>query len=217
VIQAARQTSVLGRTYSTVVVASHSYGSAVAALEAVRYHDISGFIMTGLTNVPSLVAYSDFVANSEPAMEDPRLRRQVGNDPLYITSKPGSRAHLFFSSKDTGSRVLQYDEQNKNVDTLTEFVTPFTFVAETKLITAPVLLADGQDDYFMCAQGGGLAVANCANSTTLRESESLFFSPAADLHAFVLPGAGHSINLELNARQWFTAAAAWLGNTFPGH
>jgi pimeloyl-ACP methyl ester carboxylesterase len=214
VIQAARHGDVLGRTYPSVVVTGHSYGTAVVYLEAARYHDVDGLIATGLTNTPSAIAYADFVAHTQLAMQDPRLRRQVGTDPAYITTQPSSRAHLFFPPG-TDPRVLQYDETIKNVDTLTEFATPFSFVAETRLIDAPVLLAVGEKDYFMCAQGGALAAADCPDAAALRAGQSVFFGPAAQLEAFVLPGAAHSINFAPNAARWYDAAASWLRTRFP--
>jgi pimeloyl-ACP methyl ester carboxylesterase len=214
VIQAARHGDVLGHTYPSVVVAGHSYGTAVVYLEAARYHDADGLIATGLTNTPSAIAYADFVAHTQPATQDPRLRRQVGTDPLYITTQPSSRAHLFFPPG-TDPRILQYDETIKNVDTLTEFATPFSFVAETRLIDAPVLLAVGEKDYFMCAQGGALAAADCSDAAALRDSQLVFFGPAAQLETYVLPGAAHSINFAPDTARWYAAAASWLNARFP--
>jgi hypothetical protein len=65
----------------------------------------------------------------------------------------------------------------------------------------------GQDDALNCnATAPGLS---CANSAAIMARESANYSPQACLRAFVLPGAGHSINLHPDAPEWFAVADTW--------
>lgn len=47
----------------------------------------------------------------------------------------------------------------------------------------------------------------------LAQQERPYFSPAARLHTYVLPGAGHCINLAPNTRLYQAAVASWLDRT----
>ena len=71
----------------------------------------------------------------------------------------------------------------------------------------PVLLALGQDDRLFCSPDLGFS---CADSSAIIARESLDYNlQTTCLEAFVLPNAGHDINLHPNARDWFTAASDW--------
>ena len=70
--------------------------------------------------------------------------------------------------------------------------------------TVPVLLAVGQQDMLFCD-----ATVSCADSRAILAREAGDFSSAACLEAYVLPTAGHSLNLHLNAQSWFAAASDW--------
>ena len=75
----------------------------------------------------------------------------------------------------------------------------------SSLITAPVMVVNGSLDRLSC----GPAYAICADSTTLQAAEAAFFSPAARLRTFVLPGSGHSVNLARNTAQYHAAVSDW--------
>ena len=51
--------------------------------------------------------------------------------------------------------------------------------------------------------------AGCSWTEARRRSESPYYSAAANLHTFVLPGYGHSINYAPNAPDYFRAVAQW--------
>jgi hypothetical protein len=71
----------------------------------------------------------------------------------------------------------------------------------------PTLIATGQDDFIFCG-----ALTPCTSAGVVRAREAPNFSPAACLSTYVLPGAGHDINLERNAPDWFAAADRWVGD-----
>lgn len=77
---------------------------------------------------------------------------------------------------------------------------------DTSRITVPVLLAVGQRDPIMCGPLG----TNCSTSAAFLHAEAPFYgTPGACLQAYVLPDAGHVINLSLNARDFFGVATRW--------
>jgi hypothetical protein len=68
-----------------------------------------------------------------------------------------------------------------------------------------VLSAVGGYDSLMC----GANATNCSSASALLAAEAPFYSRAACLEAYVLPGAGHDINLHLDAQKFFAVAARW--------
>ena len=55
----------------------------------------------------------------------------------------------------------------------------------------------------------GIGADDCSDSAAFLRSEGPFYPPGACLQAFVLPRAGHDLNLSLNARSFFGVAARW--------
>jgi hypothetical protein len=100
--------------------------------------------------------------------------------------------------------VVATDEQLKQTATDGEVATVTNGNLETRDITAPVLVAVGQTDALFCN-----ATLSCADSQAVLARESGDFTAAACLDAYVLPSAGHSINLHLNAPDWFAATRDW--------
>ena len=68
----------------------------------------------------------------------------------------------------------------------------------------PVLLVVGQDDLLNCGPA-----LSCASASAVLSREAPDYGPAAEVRAYVLPGAGHDVNLAPNAPRWFRAAIRW--------
>ena len=212
VIQAARN-GTFGTRFPRVIVASHSMGTAVAWREAAAYHDVNGLIATGNTHHQSLLGTLRAVAGVYPAFMDPRFAH-AGLDPGYLTTRPGARAELFYNAADADPGVIALDEKTKDTVTATYLATYFLedVDADTARINVPVLIALGQDDGLMCV---GIGADDCTSSSALARNEAPYYGHNACLRAFVLPGAGHDLNLSLNARSFFSVAARWA-NTWVG-
>jgi pimeloyl-ACP methyl ester carboxylesterase len=205
VIQAARDGSA-GTSFSRVILVSHSMGTALAWNEAASYHDVNGLIATGNVHVPSLLTAVPAVATLAPAFLDPKFA-SAGLDPGYLTTRPGTRGSDFYNAADADPAVIAVDESLKDTVTATFLATYFVedINLDTSRIQVPVLIAVGQDDSIMCGTGG----TNCSTSAALLNAEAPFYSPAACLQSYVLPGAGHDLNLSLNAQSFFGVAARW--------
>ncbi|HEX4102672.1 MAG TPA: alpha/beta hydrolase, partial [Pseudonocardiaceae bacterium] len=87
----------------------------------------------------------------------------------------------------------------------------FDFLGPTSRgINVPVLLAVGEKDVIFC----GFVARDCSSAEALRKGEAPYFSPAAELSTYVLPGSGHSIALHKNAGEYREATRAWLRARF---
>jgi hypothetical protein len=76
----------------------------------------------------------------------------------------------------------------------------------------PVLLALGAEDELMCGAGA----TDCTSAATVRATNAPFFPASPGFDTFVLPNAGHAMNLARNAPEWFAFAAAWVHSAVGG-
>jgi pimeloyl-ACP methyl ester carboxylesterase len=201
-----------GVRFDRVVIAGHSVGSGIVAVEAATYHDVDGVILTGITHVPSVPALTTGAGTGlEPASLDPRF---AGADPAYFVTKPGARAGLFYAKKDSDPRVIAADEAIKDAVSAPGMATVAVFgivLPATANITVPVLQAVGANDVLFC---GVLALHDCSTAASLRAREAPYYGAAASLTTYVLPGAGHSLALHENAADYRDATRAWLTTRF---
>lgn len=199
-----------GMRFDRVVIVGHSVGSGIVAAEASTYHDVDGVLLTGITHIPSLPGIGLGAAlGLQPAFTDPQLAGDH-SDPLYFTTKPGARAHLFYNAADADPNVIAADEATKDQVSVPGMGTVAVFgivLPATAGITVPVFQAVGSDDALFC---GTFALRDCSSAGTLRAQEAPYYSPAAQLTTYVLPGAGHSLALHKNAADYRDATRAWL-------
>lgn len=216
VIDALRAGQLPGGAARGVVGVGHSYGSAVVYHEAATYHDVDAIVPSGATHLISGLAVSRIaLAATQPAVLDPRTRgRTPPQDPGYVTTRPGTRA--VFHARDVDPAVLAEDERTASTGTPTELATIAQYEVDTTRVRVPVLLAVGDEDQVMCAQQGDIAITDCRSAADLKRSEQAFF-PRAALSAYVLPDAGHDINLAPRSHEWFAAVAGWLTAVIPAH
>jgi pimeloyl-ACP methyl ester carboxylesterase len=213
VVGALRAGRVGGARFTKVVLAGHSLGSIIVADEAATYHDVDGVILTGFTNYPS-VEFAAGLATAQvviPAqLASPKFARQPLGD---LSTPPGGRARWFYDTSDANPAVIAEDDATESVITAGEMASlaPPLVLPETNLINVPVLLAQGQNDIiFACV------LTTCHNAALLRSTEGPRFTAAPSLDTFVLPGAGHDINLSRNRTQFFHVATAWVTSHVAG-
>ncbi len=212
VVQAARGGSIPGGPYAKVLMVGHSYGSAIAWQEDTTYNDVDGIISSGLGHL--LGNLQGLGTSLQPALLDPRLAPKVGLDAGYLTTLPGTRGSLFYNASDTDPAVVANDEATKGLVSATELSTIPLFEVASLGVTGPMFMVMGQADGFFCLQGGKGGLDDCATNQTLYNSEAPFF-PLANMDTYVLPNAGHDINGELNAGDWYAQAAAWATSHVP--
>ncbi|OOC08127.1 alpha/beta hydrolase [Amycolatopsis azurea] len=206
VIQAIRHGDV-GSRFDKVILGGHSLGSAITVLEAGTYHDVDGVLITGLAhhiNPPgALIILGSFI----PVALDP-VMSQLGLDPTYLTTQPGTRYAAFHAPGPDVLEMTAYDEATKDVvapGELLDAAALATVLPYTRLITVPVLVVLGGGDSGLC----GPLATDCTSSAGLLQSEAPYYSAAARLRTYVLPGYGHSINYAPNAPDYHQAVTQW--------
>jgi pimeloyl-ACP methyl ester carboxylesterase len=212
IVSDARSGTIPGGPYDKVLLVGHSFGTAIAWQEDALFNDVDGIIASDLGHL--LGNIQGLGTSTVPALLDPRLEQYVGLDVGYVTTTPGSRDELFYKDSDTDPAVLSYDEATKGIGSATELGTIPLYEVASLGVHAPMLMVMGQYDGFFCLQAGKLGLDNCATPNTLYASEKPFF-PNSDMQTYVLPGAGHDINTELNASAWYDEAANWAISHVP--
>ncbi len=205
VVQAARS-GALGTAFTRVVLSSHSMGAALAWNEIANYQDVDGLIAADNVHIPWLIGAVSGALTLYPAMLDPKFFGKI-LDPGYLTTRPGTRAGSFFYHGDPA--VVAEDETLKQTISATFLATYFLedVDLDTSRIHVPVLIAAGQQDSLMCAP---LLGTNCSSASTLLTAEAPFYAPATCLQSYVLPDAGHDINLAAGASSFFDVTNHWL-------
>ena len=82
-------------------------------------------------------------------------------------------------------------------------MTGFSAVNETARIRVPIFCVVGEMDTIFCTPPGTLKMDQVINA------ERKYYLPETELEVFILPQAGHSINLQYNAFDWYKSAIDW--------
>ncbi|WP_370968770.1 alpha/beta hydrolase [Amycolatopsis sp. cg9] len=190
--------------FPEVIVGGHSIGAAMAMIEAGRYHDVDGVLVTGMTHRMNLITVIPVLANMIPAPLDPAV---PGRDAGYLTTSPGTRYTAFHTPGPLDEAAIAYDESTKDVFATTEAVDSLTLTTvvtpASQQITVPVLLVLGNDPHFCGTLG-----SDCSSPEALRVSETPFFG--GPLQTYILDGYGHAINYAPNAPTYFGVVTNWL-------
>jgi pimeloyl-ACP methyl ester carboxylesterase len=239
-IQGLRAGTIDGSQYGKVVTVGHSLGSLMAWYEAGTYHDADGVVVSGILHAFYLPGMVNFITTLYPAALDPQFLGKV-IDPGYLTMRPGTRESVFYYPPNTDPQVVSIDEQTKQTATISEAqgaylqelpgeLRPATGIVcsllpgvcdgpvswavygVTRQINVPVLDVVGQYDSLFC--GGPGAANQCQSASQLQAQESAYYTGVAQrcLKLATLPMAGHDLNLELNAQDWFSLANSWSKN-----
>jgi pimeloyl-ACP methyl ester carboxylesterase len=200
IVSALRGGTIGGTRFGKVILVGNSLGSFVAVFEAATYRDVSGLILTGALVTPGS-GYVRLFASVYPAQLDSRFAG-AGLPLGYTTTRPGARAGLGFDRQTADPKVIALDEQTKETATAGEAASFYQWEATTRLIRVPVLSAVGDRDAFFCD-------VRCGTPGSATTVEPSYWPPQACLELYVLPNAGHLINLHPNAATFFRAAANW--------
>lgn len=193
-------------SFGKIVLVGHSYGSDIALREAAAYADVSGVISTGWLTAGNLAGHLRVRESYDTSAGKDAKFADAGLPAGYVTTKPGTRGSDFFNTGYASAAVIKEDESLKQTVSAGELKTVVIPVprAATQAIHVPVLLADGQNDALDCN------AARAALSCAILARERVNYAPQACLRAYVLAGAGHSINLHPDASDWFAAAGNWV-------
>ncbi|HEX7303219.1 alpha/beta hydrolase [Lentzea sp.] len=196
--------------FGKVLVGGHSIGSAIAMVEAGRYNDVDGVLITGMTHQWDYVRAVPALTNLIPALLDPKLSLR-GLDVGYLTTAPGTRYTMFHAPGPNVSAVISLDESTKDVVSAGEFVTTALMsnlvLPASAAITVPVMTIQTSADYFCGTPPLG---ADCSSAQALVQSERPFYPLAPRLDGFVVNGYGHVFNFDTKtADNYHATVVAW--------
>lgn len=183
-----------------VALVGHSLGSVIAIQEAATYGDVDGVALTGVSHTVTPVL-GETLANLYPANLDPLFAGRDIPDG-YLTSLPGRRG-IFYHLPSVDPLVLAIDEQTKETVTVAELDTAFPALALSTDLHVPVLVIVGDFDGAFCA------APSCSASGSL-DDEVNFFPADACVETAVVAGAGHDLNLQLQAQQAYDILLDWM-------
>ena len=196
--------------FRQVVLVGHSFGSDIALREAAAYADVSGLVITGWLTAGNRAGHLRVRSSYETGIAQEARFGRLNLPAGYVTTRPGTRGADFYNTAYASAAVIAEDESLKQPVTSGELATVVVPVprATTRRIHVPVLLAVGQDDAINC--NSAVPGLSCAGPGAVLAREGGNYSPQAHLQAYVLPRAGHSMNLHPDAPEWFAAASRWV-------
>jgi pimeloyl-ACP methyl ester carboxylesterase len=196
----------LGVPFSKVVTNGHSFGGLTIEYEAATYHDVNALIVSGFGHDLDVSNPDNpFITNTIPAADDPMFADEPWA-PGYFTTAPGSRCTVFSYPGDVSAANCATEEQTKGTlpeGELESVVADSDDPTMTKQITVPVLWALGVNDNLWCG-----TTHNCYTSTAPTTEEG-FWQPGL-LTEFIVPQAGHSINVDYGAPVFYSETLLWL-------
>lgn len=215
VIQSLRRGELKGVKFYRVELVGHSYGSLIIAAEVTEHNDVDGVILTGILHNGVPEVFQNLSSNFYyPAQQDPRLANENLPDGYLTTVPNGERGLIFYNLSAADPQLIALDEETKETVTIAELNTfpPITTNLDTGISTisfpseqihVPVLIVVGQHDALSCSN------QICDSSANVAAEETSYFSPKVQLQTYVLPNAGHVINLHPNALEWYKVAREW--------
>lgn len=203
------RTGALGPRYDKVVIGGHSLGATISIIEAANYRDVDGVLVASIVHRLDAVDLAlDGLLSFVPAALDPVLASR-GYDLGYLTTRVGTRERAFHNPAIPTPQAIAHDESTKDAFAVTEaadgigvgILTPYS-----ALVDVPVLIAMGGHDKLFCSP----LAADCSSAEALHAQEAPFYSSAARLETYLLPGNyGHSFNYAPNADEFHRRVADW--------
>ncbi|KAF2083867.1 catalytic protein [Saccharata proteae CBS 121410] len=200
-IQTLRSGAIMSTTFSHVVVAGHSFGSIQTVGLANKYpRDADALILQGFSlNSAALgLTFADFTSTIA-SQASPSRFGSLPNGYL-VTGSAAANQFAFFRGQNFDPKIFSADETSKQTFSLGELFTLAKVVAPAPSFSGPVDTVLGQNDFIFCS-------GDCAAQGDLsRAVQPALFSNAggrAGSESFLVPGAGHAVNLHYSAPQAF--------------
>jgi pimeloyl-ACP methyl ester carboxylesterase len=188
--------------FRRIVLVGHSFGSNISWTEAGLYGDVDGLVLTAISHDQNPPGAPLTMTDAWPAQFDPKFAG-AGIPSGYLTTIPGTRAELFYHLPGASPAVIAVDEQTKDTLPIGMLFDQFTTYGLTQNIHVPVLNVVGNFDTLACQ------LPSCTGSGSIA-NEGSFYPADACYTQLIVPNAGHSINLHLNAPSWYAKAQDWI-------
>lgn len=195
--------------FDHVVLVGHSFGSNISWTEAGIYGDVDALVLTAISHDQNPPGAPLTETDAYPANLDPKFAG-LGLPDGYLTTIPGKRGELFYYLPGASPAVIAVDEQTKDTLPVGMLFDQFTTYALTQNIHVPVLNVIGDFDTLSCQN------PSCTASGSV-DNEASFYPADACYTQWVVPNAGHALNLHLNAPSWVERAQHWIAAALGGH
>lgn len=205
----------LSDSYGKIVVVAHSIGSLVVLSEVAQYGGVDGMLLSGFSHSLGGTGFGKLTASIVPALNDPITQANIPAGDLGYLSVLHGRP-VFYQSGDADPALIAADEATHSELSGSLNAADY-FAVDASRIRVPVLVANGMNDIAFCSQGGGGSTTDCSSAATFRAAELPFFTAATPLEAYVLPNAGHNLNLTLQSQTWYGVALGWFQTHFPAN
>ena len=204
IIDKLRSGQIEGIKFSKVVLVGHSLGSLLSLIEAGKYQNVDGVIITGILHTFSALDVLGFLASQRPAKQDPLLK---GYPAGYLTLLKEQRKQYFYNPDNTDPKIYDLDNQYKGTGTIGEFgaLTEGLIPNYARKIKVPMLIVIGEKDRIFCS-----ALFPCKDPKQILKREKPIYSSTKKLEVFVVPNAGHNFNYEKTAPEFYKKAKEWL-------
>ncbi|KAK8212545.1 Alpha/Beta hydrolase protein [Phyllosticta capitalensis] len=198
-IQMLRKGNLLGTKFGKVAIGGHSFGSIQSVGIASRYpDDVDAVMLTGFSLSSASFGLTFAAFNAALANKNQAARFGALSNGYLVTGSPQSNQMAFFRNPNYDANLFNADDNNKQTFTFGEFFTLGKVVAPATSFKGPVDVVNGQNDFIFC-QG------DCLNPSDQNApvTGALFPAAGGKCSTFMLPGAGHALNLHYGASQMF--------------
>ncbi|KAK8161423.1 Alpha/Beta hydrolase protein [Phyllosticta citrichinensis] len=207
-IQMLRGGALLGTKFSKVAIGGHSFGSIQSIGIASRYPaDIDAVMLTGFGLSASAFGLTFAGFNAALANKNQPARFGALSNGYLVTGSPQSNQLTFFKNPNYDAGLFAQDDNNKQTFTFGEFFTLGKVVAPATAFKGPVDVVIGQNDFIFC-QGDCMSPSD----QTAPVAGALFPAAGGKSDTFILPGAGHALNVHYGASRVFAHMNNFLKN-----
>lgn len=200
--------------FDRVFLGGHSLGSAISIIEAARYRDVDGVLVTAMGHHLNVLGLAPIAATFVPAVLDPAFAGRP-LDLGYLTTMSGTRWRSLHAPGPYDAAIDLLDETTKDVVAPTELVDAAllgTLTPYTAQVDVPVLTVMASADPTFC----GPLATDCSSAAALLRAETPFYNQNARLQAYVLPGYGHALNYAPNAPELHDVVVRWADRMVGG-
>ncbi|OAQ61842.1 alpha/beta-Hydrolase [Pochonia chlamydosporia 170] len=188
----------------SVVLVGHSFGSSLSLATITAEPSIAdGLILTGYSLNATYLNGIGFFLASQPriaAKQHPKKWRQL--DTGYLTTADlYSNVNTFFKKPNYDTGISKYSENTKQPFAITELLSASAFTVQPLNYTGPTMIISGEYDFIFCT-------SDC--NGVLEFPASHIFSKSKAFKAVSYSGAGHGLNLHLNAVGAFQEVMSFL-------